>query len=99
MTYLYLCTKAALRPVVAELSERLVRTNGVALRVIGWPDDVRPGVNVDPQVEINRQIGAEFDIYLGILPAMLGCFVPVDPTTPPASHVAALTGACAVCCW
>ncbi len=64
--------KAALRPVVAELSERLMRTHGVGLRVVGWPDDVRPGVNVDLQAEINRQFGAEFDIYLGILGTRFG---------------------------
>ena len=64
--------KAALRRVVAELSERLTRTHAVALRVIGWPDDVRPGVNVDLQAEINSQFGAEFDIYLGILGTRFG---------------------------
>ena len=64
--------KAALRPIVAELSERLTRTHAVALRVVGWPDDVRPGVNVDLQAEINSQFGAEFDIYLGILGTRFG---------------------------
>ena len=64
--------KAALRPVVDELSERLMRTHGVALRVVGWPTDVRPGVNVDLQAEINRQFGAKFDIYLGILGTRFG---------------------------
>ena len=64
--------KAALRTVVVELSERLMRTHGVALRVVGWPDDVRPGVNVGLQAEINRQFGAEFDIYLGILGTRFG---------------------------
>ena len=64
--------KAALCPVVVELSERLMRTHGVALRVVGWPDDVRPGVNVDLQTEINKQFGAEFDIYLGILGTRFG---------------------------
>ena len=49
--------KAALRTLVVELSERLIKTHGVALRVVGWPDDVRPGVNVDLQAEINRQCG------------------------------------------
>ena len=64
--------KAALRRVVVELSERLMRTHGVALRVVGWPDDVRPGVNVDLQAEVNRQFGAEFDIYLGVLGTRFG---------------------------
>ena len=64
--------KAALRTLVVELSERLIKTHGVALRVVGWPNDVRPGVNVDLQAEINRQFGAEFDIYLGILGTRFG---------------------------
>ena len=64
--------KAALRTVVAELSERLMKTHGVGLRVVGWPNDVRPGVNVDPQAEINSQFGAECDIYLGILGTRFG---------------------------
>ncbi len=33
---------------------------------------MRPGVNVDLQAEINRQCGAEFDIYLGILGTRFG---------------------------
>ena len=64
--------KAALRRVVDEPSERLMKTHGVALRVVGWPTDVRPGVNVDLQAELNRQFGAEFDIYLGILGTRFG---------------------------
>ena len=64
--------KAALRLVVAELSKRLMRTHGVALQVVGWPDDVHPGVNIDLQAEINKQFGAEFDIYLGILGTRFG---------------------------
>ena len=65
--------KEALRTVVTtEISERLMRTHGVQLRVVGWPNDVRPGVNVDPQAEINRQFGTDFDIYLGILGTRFG---------------------------
>ena len=36
------------------------------------PPFSRPGVNVDLQAEINRQCGAEFDIYLGILGTRFG---------------------------
>lgn len=64
--------KEALRSVVTEISERLMRTHGVQLRVVGWPNDVRPGVNVDLQAEINRQVGNDFDIYLGILGTRFG---------------------------
>ena len=64
--------KAALRHVVADLSDRLMRTHKVTLRVVGWPEDIRPGVNIDAQAEIQRQLGADFDIYLGILGTRFG---------------------------
>ena len=64
--------KEALRTVITEISERLTRTHGVQLRVVGWPDDVRPGVNVDLQAEINSQLGTDSDIYLGILGTRFG---------------------------
>ena len=68
--------KSALRTVVTNLSDRLERTVGVALKVVGWPDDVRPGVNVDPQAEVIRQFGTDFDIYLGILSTRFGTSTP-----------------------
>lgn len=68
--------RAALRRIVEELNPRLEKTHSVTLRVVGWPDDVRPGVNVDPQAEINRQCGATFDIYLGILGTRFGTPTP-----------------------
>ena len=68
--------KSALRTVVTNLSDRLERTVGVALKVVGWPDDVRPGVNVDPQAEVTRQFGTDFDIYLGILSTRFGTSTP-----------------------
>ena len=64
--------KAALRRVVTDLSDRLMRTHKVTLRVVGWPEDIRPGVNIDAQAEIQRQLGADFDIYLGILGTRFG---------------------------
>ena len=49
-----------------------MRTHKVTLRVVGWPEDIRPGVNIDAQAEIQRQLGADFDIYLGILGTRFG---------------------------
>ena len=68
--------KAALRRIVEDLNRRLEKTHAVTLRVIGWPDDFRPGVNLDPQAEINRQVGSGFDIYVGILGTRFGTPTP-----------------------
>ncbi len=64
--------KAALRVVVEEINRRSEKTHAVTLRVLGWPDDIRPGVNTDPQSEIGHQIGGDFDIYVGILGSRFG---------------------------
>ena len=64
--------KAALRAVLADLSRVLEKSHSVTLRVIGWPDDFRPGVNANPQAEINRQIGSTYDVYVGLLGARFG---------------------------
>lgn len=68
--------KAALRVVAEEISRRTERTHGITLRVVGWPDDFRPGVSTDPQAEITRQIGADVDIYVGILGSRFGTPTP-----------------------
>ncbi|HEV7735101.1 MAG TPA: hypothetical protein VGR62_23225 [Candidatus Binatia bacterium] len=68
--------KAALRTVVDEISRRLEKTHNVTIRVIGWPDSVRPGVGADPQSELNRQFGSDFDIYVGILGSRFGAATP-----------------------
>lgn len=68
--------KSALRRVIEELSRRLERTHGVTLRTVGWPDDVRPGVNSDAQAEINRQIGTGYDIYVGVIGPRFGTPTP-----------------------
>ena len=67
--------KASLRPIVAGISERLEKTHSVELRVVSWPDDVRPGVNTDPQAEIRKQLSSN-DIYLGILATRFGTSTP-----------------------
>ncbi|HXG54888.1 MAG TPA: hypothetical protein VNJ03_05865 [Vicinamibacterales bacterium] len=64
--------KAALRVVVDEINRRSEKTHAVTLRVVGWPTDIRPGVNADAQSEIDHQIGSSFDIYVGILGSRFG---------------------------
>ena len=67
---------SALRRIGEDLSRRLEKTHQLTLRVVAWPDDVRPGVNVDPQAEINRQLGSDCDIYIGILGTRFGTPTP-----------------------
>ena len=64
--------KAALRAVVKEINRRSEKTLAVTLRVVGWPDDIRPGVNTDPQSEVGHQVGSNFDIYVGVLGSHFG---------------------------
>ena len=64
--------KAALRTVVEEINRRSEKTHAVTLRVVGWPDDIRPGVNTDPQSEVGHQVGSAFDIYVGVLGSRFG---------------------------
>jgi hypothetical protein len=63
--------KAALKRVTDELSSVLDKTHGITLRLATFPDTIRPGVNTDPQTEINRQI-ADCDIYIGLLWSRFG---------------------------
>ena len=68
--------KAALRLVIEELNRILERAHGITLRMVGWPDDIRPGISSDPQAEINRQIGSSYDIYVGLLGTRFGTPTP-----------------------
>jgi hypothetical protein len=67
---------AALRRVAEAVSHNLETTHSVTLRIVGWPDDFRPGVNTDPQAEINRQLGQSVDVYVGILATRFGTPTP-----------------------
>ena len=51
------------------------KTHGITLRVVGWPDDGRPGVSTDPQAELNRQF-SDFDVYIGMLGSKFGSPTP-----------------------
>lgn len=75
--------KAALRVIADEISRRVEKTHAITLRIVGWPDDIRPGASTDIQTEINRQIGTDFDIYVGILGSRFG-----TPTTRSGSGTA-----------
>ena len=66
---------SALRKVIEGLNKLLESTHAITLRMLAWPDDIRPGVNTDAQSEINRQV-AGYDIYLGLLGTRFGTPTP-----------------------
>lgn len=68
--------KAALKRVLDELTGVLEKTHNVTLRMIGWPETIRPGVGTDPQNVINQQIGGGYDIYVGVLGSRFGQATP-----------------------
>src|SRR6266851_8780886 len=68
--------KAALKRVLEEINGVLEKTHGVTLRLVDWPDTMRPGVNTDPQSEINRQLDSDYDIYVGLLGSRFGTPTP-----------------------
>ncbi|HYT75241.1 MAG TPA: hypothetical protein VEL79_10870, partial [Vicinamibacterales bacterium] len=68
--------KAALPVAVEEINRRSEKTHAVTLRVVVWPNDIRPGVSTDAQSEVNRQVGLDFEVYVGILGSRFG-----TPTT------------------
>lgn len=45
---------------------------GFYIRVVRWENDARPGVGAEPQILIDRQLGTEFDIYVGFMGAKFG---------------------------
>lgn len=67
---------AALKTVVEELNRILTDSHRISLKVISWPDDFRPGVNQDPQSELNRQVQGRYDIYIGVLGSKFGTPTP-----------------------
>ncbi len=60
--------KAAIKRVLEEINGVLEKTHGVTLRLVGWPDTIRPGVNADPQSEINRQLDFATASFRGWIP-------------------------------
>ena len=66
----------ALRRVVEELNKQLEKAHNITLRILAWPDDVRPGVNSYSQAELNHQLGDKADIYLGVLGSRFGTPTP-----------------------
>lgn len=52
--------------IVDELNDIRVKDN-ILLKVVKWETDVSPGVDEYPQEVINKQIGDDYDIFIGIM--------------------------------
>lgn len=68
------------RIVLAEVVEKFNSINrdneNVRLELVRWESDTHPAVGADPQEVINKQIGEDYDIFLGIMWARFGSQTP-----------------------
>ena len=56
-----------LEEVIRELNVTWSKTLGVRLDLVRWETHAFPGIGSDPQDLINRQIGDDYDIFLGMM--------------------------------
>lgn len=59
--------RTLLPDVVSEFNKTWGNRNGVTLELLRWETDSRPGFGADAQDVINKQIGDEYDIFIGIM--------------------------------
>lgn len=64
--------RAALEEVVRELNITWSKTLGLRLELIRWETNVYPDFGKDAQDVVNRQIGDDYDIFIGIMWAHFG---------------------------
>lgn len=55
---------SALDVIVSELNRTIGDAHGVRLEIINWLRDVRPGIGVDVQDVVNKQVGDLFDVIV-----------------------------------
>jgi hypothetical protein len=66
----------ALQSVVDEVNRNLASAMGLRLELIKWETNVTPAFGKDPQDIINKQIGDNYDIFIGILWVRVGTPTP-----------------------
>lgn len=64
--------REALDGVVRELNLTLGNPLGLRLELLRWETNAFPGVGTEPQALIDRQIGDDYDIFIGILGTRFG---------------------------
>jgi hypothetical protein len=64
--------REALETTIAELNQTIGSTLGIRLDLVRWETSTHPSMGADPQTIITEQLGADFDIFIGILWCRLG---------------------------
>jgi hypothetical protein len=67
---------SVLSEVVEDLNRAHSRDSGIRLEIVHWRADVVPALGNDPQAIINEEIGAAYDIFVGILWTRFGTPTP-----------------------
>ena len=63
--------REVVRSVVRELNRTWSRRTDVYFEVAGW-EEVPSGIGSDPQEVVNRYIGGDYDVFLGLMGGRLG---------------------------
>ena len=72
--------RVQLEGVIEELNKTVASALGLRLELLRWETHARPGLGIDAQDVINRQIGDDYDIFIGIMWTRFG-----SPTTSSSS--------------
>ena len=58
--------------IFSELNKGIGVSYGVELKSLRWEYDVRPSIGLDGQDVINKQIGRDYDLFIGIMYTKFG---------------------------
>ena len=64
--------RAAIGSVVEELNRTWGDPNAASIELLSWEKSVSPGVGSEPQAVINKGLGENWDIYLGLMHTRFG---------------------------
>lgn len=60
------------RNALQKVNNAIGRNLGIYFEVIGWEDYVLPGVGIDAQDVVNKQIKQEYDVFVGLFKSRIG---------------------------
>lgn len=66
----------AVDEICKDLNDLIGKSEGFRLEPKRWERDARPGAGTDPQQIIDKQLGTDYEIYLGIMGAKFGTKTP-----------------------
>jgi hypothetical protein len=58
--------RSILEGVITQLNQIWSKSLGITFELLKWETDVHPSFATDPQAVINKQIGLEYDVFIGI---------------------------------